>query len=378
MSGSGWRGRGWGPPGGRGRGQPPWWPQGEPWPPTRRPPWGRIGRRFMWRFAGFIAAAFLLLAVALTVGALLVGTAVGLLHAPHLVRFVAIAALILFVILIIRASRQFRGMAVNLGDIVDAAGRIEAGDYGVQVAERGPRELRTLARAFNAMSVRLAAADRNRRAVVADLTHELRTPLAIIRGQAEGIGDGVYPGDQAHVTPILDAAATLETLVDALGTMTLADVGGLKLNREAVDVPVLVTSSLAAFQSAADAAGVRLIADVGPDLPAVDADPARIRGVLGNLLSNAIRYTPSGGTVTASVRRSGSSVAFAVRDTGPGIPAELRPQIFERFVKGPGSPGSGLGLAIAKDVVSAHGGTIEATSEPGQGTEVRFTLPVVQ
>ena len=332
----------------------------------------------MWRFAGFIAAAFLLVAVALTVGALLVGTAVGLLHAPHLVRFVAIAALILFVILIIRASRQFRGMAVNLGDIVDAAGRIEAGDYGVQVAERGPRELRTLARAFNAMSVRLAAADRNRRAVVADLTHELRTPLAIIRGQAEGIGDGLYPGDQAHVTPILDAAATLETLVDALGTMTLADVGGLKLNREAVDVPVLVTSSLAAFQSAADAAGVRLIADVEPDLPAVDADPARIRGVLGNLLSNAIRYTPSGGTVTASVRRSGSNVVFALRDTGPGIPAELRPQIFERFVKGPGSPGSGLGLAIAKDVVSAHGGTIEATSEPGQGTEVRFTLPVVQ
>src|SRR2546423_7495290 len=122
MSGSGWRGRGWGPPGRRGRGQPPWWPQGEPWPPTR-PPWARIGRRFMWRFAGFIAAAFLLLAVALTIGALLVGTAVGLLHAPHPVRFVAIAALILFVILVIRGGRRLRGMAVNLGDIVDAAGR---------------------------------------------------------------------------------------------------------------------------------------------------------------------------------------------------------------------------------------------------------------
>src|SRR5437870_6864588 len=378
MSGSGWRGRGWGPPGGCGRRQPPWWPQGEPWQPTRRPPWGRIGRRFMWRFAGFIAAAFLLVAVALTVGALLVGTAVGLLHAPHLVRFVAIAALILFVILIIRASRQFRGMAVNLGDIVDAAGRVEAGEYGVQVAERGPRELQTLARAFNAMSTRLATADRNRRAFVADLTHELRTPLAIIRGQAEGIGDGVYPGDQAHVTPILDAAATLETLVDALGTMTLADVGGLKLNREAVDVPVLVTSSLAAFQSAADAAGVRLIADLEADLPAIDADPARIRGVLGNLLSNAIRYSPSGGTVTASARRSGERVTFGIRDTGQGIPTELRSRIFDRFVKGPGSPGSGLGLAIAKDVVTAHGGTIEAISDLGKGTEVRFTLPVAR
>lgn len=269
-------------------------------------------------------------------------------------------------------------MAVNLGEIVDAAGRIEAGDFGVQVAERGPRELRTLARAFNAMSLRLAAADRNRRAFVADLTHELRTPLAVIRGQAEGIGDGLYPGDQAHVTPILDATASLETLVDALGTMTLADVGSLTLKREAVDVPVLVTSSLAAFQSAADAAGVRLIADLEPDLPAIDADPARIRGVLGNLLSNAIRYTPSGGTVTASARRSGDSVVFGVRDTGQGIPDELRPRIFERFVKGPGSPGSGLGLAIAKDVVSAHGGTIEAISDPGKGTEIRFTLPVAR
>ena len=378
MSPRDWRGRGWGPPAWRGRGQPPWWPEGQPWPPAGRPPWRRIGRRFLWRFAGFMAAGFLLLAVVLTVGVLLVGTAVGLIEAPPVVRLLAIAALVLFVFVVVRGGRRFQRMALNFGEIVDAAGRIEAGEYGVQVAERGPRELRTLARAFNAMSTRLATADRNRRAFVADLTHELRSPLAIIRGQAEGIGDGVYPGDQAHVTPILDATATLETLVDALGTMTLADVGSLKLKREAVDVPVLVTSSLAAFQSAADAAGVRLIADLEPELPAIDADPARIRGVLGNLLSNAIRYTPSEGTVTASARRSGDSVVFAVRDTGQGIPAELRPRIFERFVKGHGSPGSGLGLAIAKDVVSAHGGTIEAISDPGKGTEIRFTLLVAR
>jgi two-component system sensor histidine kinase BaeS len=378
MSPRDWRGRGWGPPGWRGRGQPPWWPEGQPWPPAGRPPWPRVGRRFLWRVAGFMAAAFLLLAVVLTIGVLLVGTAVGLIGAEPPLRFLAIAALLLFVLVIARGGRRFQRMAVNLGEIVEAAGRIEAGEYGVQVAERGPRELRTLARAFNAMSERLAAADRNRRAFVADLTHELRTPLAIIRGQAEGIGDGVYPGDEAHVTPILDAAATLDALVDALATMTLADVGSLKLKREAVDVPVLVTSSLAAFQSAADAAGVRLIADLEPDLPAIDADPARIRGVLGNLLSNAIRYTPSAGTVTVSARRSGDTVVFAVRDTGKGIPEELRPRIFERFVKGPGSPGSGLGLAIAKDVVSAHGGTIEAISDPGKGTEIRFTLPVAQ
>jgi len=337
-----------------------------------------MGRRFVWRIAGFIAAAFLLIAVMLTIGVVLAGTAVGLIAAPHGVRFLAIAALLVLVIVILRGSRRFQRMAVNLGEIVDAAGRIEAGDYGVQVAERGPRELQTLARAFNAMSTRLATADRNRRTFVADLTHELRTPLAIIRGQAEGIGDGVYPGDQAHVTPILDAKASLDSLVDALATMTLADVGSLTLKREAVDVPVLVTSSLAAFQSVADAAGVRLVADLEADLPAIDADPARIRGVLGNLLSNAIRYSPSGGTVTASARRLGETVAFGIRDTGPGIPSELRPRIFDRFVKGPGSPGSGLGLAIAKDVVTAHGGTIEAISDPGKGTEIRFTLPVAR
>src|SRR2546428_3081867 len=378
MSPSGWRGGGWGRPGSRGRSRPPWWPEDQPWPPAGGPPWRRMGRRFVWRIAGFIAAAFLLIAVMLTIGVVLAGTALGLIEAPHGVRFLAIAALLVLVIVILRGSRRFQRMAVNLGEIVDAAGRIEAGDYGVQVAERGPRELQTLARAFNAMSTRLATADRNRRAFVADLTHELRTPLAIIPWQAAGIRDGVHTGEQVHVTPILDAAASLDSLVDALATMTLADVGSLTLKREAVDVPVLVTSSLAAFQSAADAAGVRVVADLEPDLPAIDADPARIRGVLGNLLSNAIRYTPSGGTVTASARRSGESVAFGIRDTGQGIPSELRPRIFERFVKGPGSPGSGLGLAIAKDIVSAHGGTIEAISDPGNGTEIRFTLRVAR
>jgi two-component system sensor histidine kinase BaeS len=330
----------------------------------------------MWRIAGFIAAAFLFGVIAISLGVVLVAVAVGVIEEQPLVRLLAIGALALFVLVIGRGARSFRRVAVNVGELVQAAGQIEAGDYGVQVAERGPREVRALARAFNAMSARLAATDRSRRAFVADLTHEFRTPLAIIRGQAEGIGDGIYRGDAAHVGPILDATQSLETLVEALGTMTLADVGSLKLNLEPVDLAVLVNSSLAAFQSAADAANVRLVADLPNDLPSVNADPARIRGVLGNLLSNAIRHTPAGGSITISARRSGDIVTMSVRDTGEGIPEELRPRIFERFVKGAGSPGSGLGLAIAKDVVTAHGGTIEALSEVGKGTEVRFTLPI--
>jgi len=323
-----------------------------------------------------MVAAFLLIAVVLTIGFTLVGTAVGLIAAPPPVRILAIAALVLFLFLVVRGGRRFRRVAVNISELVDAAGRIEAGEYGVQVAEHGPREVRSFARAFNAMSARLAATDRGRRAFVADLAHEFRTPLAIIRGQAEGIGDGVYPGDPSHVAPILDATESLETLVEALRTMTLADVGSLQLKREAVDVAVLVNSSLSAFQSMANAAKVRLLAEVAPDMPAVDADPARIRGVLANLLSNAIRHTPAGGTITVGARRSGDVVTLNVRDSGQGIPPELRPRVFERFVKAPGSPGAGLGLAIAKDVVMAHGGTIELTSEVGQGTDVRFTLPI--
>jgi len=378
MSGRGWGGRRWSGGGWRGPGPPPWWPEGEGWPPARRPPWGRPGRRFMWRIAGFMAAAFLLIAVVLTIGVVLVGTAVGLIAAPPLVRFLAIAALVLFVLLVIRGGRRFRRIALNVSELVDAAGRIEAGEYGVQVAERGPREVRTFARAFNAMSARLAATERDRHAFVADLAHEFRTPLAIIRGQAEGIGDGVYPGDPPHLAPILDATESLETLVEALRTMTLADVGSLRLHREAVDVAVLVNSSVSAFQSIADADGVQLVAEVAPDLPAIDADPARIRSGLANLLSNAIRYTPAGGTSAVSARRAGDLIAIAVRDTGEGIPDELRPRVFERFVKAPGSPGAGLGLAIAKDIVVAHGGTIDLTSEVGKGTEVRFTLPIAR
>jgi len=158
--------------------------------------------------------------------------------------------------------------------------------------------------------------------------------------------------------------------------MTLADVGSLRLHREPVEVGVLVNSSLAAFQSLADGGGVRLTAEIAPDTPAIDADPVRIRSVLANLLSNAIRHTPAGGSVSVSARSSGGTVSIEVRDTGEGIPEEVRSRVFERFVKGAGSPGAGLGLAIAKDIVTAHGGSIDLTSELGKGTEVRVTLPI--
>ena len=316
------------------------------------------------------------MAILLSTGVVLVATAVGLIPSAPLVRVIAGAALLAFFGIVIFGLRRFQRIAVDMGELVDAAERIEAGDYGVQVSERGPREARTLIRTFNAMSARLAIADRNRRAFVADLTHELRTPLAIIRGQAEAIGDGVYPGDDAHVRPILDAAQTLETLVEALPTLTLADVGGLQLHREQVDVGVLIGSSVASFQAMADGTGVHLKSEIPPGLATLNADPVRLRSVLLNLLSNAIRHTAPGGLVEVFARGDSSRITIGVRDNGEGIPPDLRRRVFDRFVKGSRSPGAGLGLAISKDIVAAHGGTIALDSEPGKGTEVQFTLPV--
>ena len=256
-----------------------------------------------------------------------------------------------------------------------ATRRIEAGDYSTRMSERGPREVARVARAFNQMSARLEAADAQRRSVLADVAHELRTPLSIIRGQTEGIADGVYPGDPAHVAPILEAARTMETLVEDLRTMVLTDARALPLAREEVDLAVLVNETMATFAGPAEAAGVRQRVELAADLPTVEVDPGRLRSVIGNLLANAIHHTPAGGSVTVEAARAADGVEITVRDTGEGIPEDLAPRVFDRFVRGPTSSGSGLGLAITKDLVEAHGGTVTLESAPGAGTTVRIRLP---
>jgi two-component system, OmpR family, sensor histidine kinase BaeS len=262
-----------------------------------------------------------------------------------------------------------------VGALIEGAHRIEAGDYSARVPVRGPADLRSLARAINDMSSRLEAEETRRRSVVADIAHELRTPLTIIRGQAEAITDGIYPADAEHMAPIVTATESLEMLVNDLSTLTLLEGGTLRLHREPIDVDVLVNETLDAFRPEATTAGVRLAEAVDPGVPPLDADPARIRGVLGNLVSNALSHTPRGGSISVEGTIAGSSVRLTVRDDGEGIPADLLPRVFDRFVKGPASTGSGLGLAIVRDVVEAHGGSVTATSTAGQGTVISVTLP---
>ncbi|HLQ14578.1 MAG TPA: ATP-binding protein [Candidatus Eisenbacteria bacterium] len=307
--------------------------------------------------------------------AVLTGVVVGGLVAQLGPWPVALAAFVFLFLVVVVGFGGLRRMTRPMSNLVEAAGRIEAGDYSAQVPETGPRELRSVARAFNAMSARLKASDEQRRSVLADVAHELRTPLTVIRGQAEAIADGVYPGDAAHLAPILDATQTLDRLVEDLRTLVLTDAGSLALQKEPTDLGALAVEMVDSFSVQAEAAGVALRSDIANNLPSVVVDPARIRGVIGNLLSNAIRHTPAGGSVTVGVSASGDDVVITVADSGEGIPPELLPHVFERFVKGAGSSGSGLGLAIVHDVVSAHGGNVEVESKAGSGTRVRLTLP---
>jgi len=320
------------------------------------------------RWIGCLVVAALVFAA--VVGGV-IGAFIGRLGAwPVLV--VGFVMVLVFAVVITGGMRR---MTRPMDRVIDATRRIEAGDYSATVPEWGPRELRSVARAFNSMAARLKTIDEQRRSFLADVTHELRTPLSVIRGQAEAIADGVYPGDTAHLAPILDATQTLDRLVEDLRTMVLTDAGSLILRQEQVDVGALVKDTVEPFRAQAESAGVSLAGDFAPDLPPLELDAARIRSAIGNLIANAIRHTPAGGSVKVAATLSGDRVVIAVNDTGEGIPATLLPHVFERFVKGPGSSGSGLGLAIAHDIIVAHEGTLEIESAPGVGTTVRASLP---
>jgi two-component system, OmpR family, sensor histidine kinase BaeS len=305
----------------------------------------------------------------------LVLSAVGVVGSAPFARIISAAGLLLGIVAIVRAVVWLRRLAVPGERLVEAAGRIESGDYSARVPVRGPRELRAVARAINSMSARLEADEVRRRSVLADVAHELRTPLTIIRGQAEGIADGVYPAQPQQMAPILAATRTLEKLVDDLRTFALADAGSLRLEREQVDVAVLVHETVEAFRPAAAAAGVALVEDMKSDVPVVEGDSARLNSVVANLVSNALRHTPRGGTVRVAGRGGHGGVRITVADDGEGIPPDLLPRVFERFVKGRSSPGSGLGLAIVREIVEAHGGAVIIDSVAGRGTEVHVTLP---
>jgi len=345
------------------------------WPPAdaeRAEYWRRTRGGFMWRIGCFFVFMVVVLASVVALLVWLISNAVGG-SQPW-----AAAILIgLFVLIVLgMAGRAVRRAAAPVGDLIEASGRVEAGDFSARVPEEGPREVRSLARAFNSMSARLEEMEAHRQSTLADVSHELRTPLTVIQGNIEALLDGVYPADAEHLEPILEEARVMERLIEDLRTLTLVEAGSLVLHREPTDLEALLPEVAAGYRSQAEQAGIQLTITVGEGAPTLELDPARIREVVANLLTNALRHTPRGGIVDLTARLDDLAVLVTVRDTGSGMSAEALDRIFDRFYRSPDSPGSGLGLSIARDLVQAHGGTMTATSELAHGTTIRFSLPL--
>lgn len=275
-----------------------------------------------------------------------------------------------------------RRISQPLADLTAATQAIAAGDLGVRVSSRYSGEAGELIGAFNQMAEDLARADELRRNLTADVAHELRTPLSVVRAKLEGVIDGVYPATPEHLEPVVETVNLLTQLVEDLHLLALVEAKQLAPEKQPVDIGDVLRDARVNFSPQASDRAVTLALDLPPALPVAMVDRRRITQVLGNLLSNALRYTPAGGRVTISAAETeDGGVEISVADTGPGIPPEDIPFVFERFWRGDKSRsrvggGSGLGLAIAKQLVEMHGGTIRVESTQGKGATFRLTLPV--
>jgi two-component system OmpR family sensor kinase len=271
-----------------------------------------------------------------------------------------------------------------LRELIQATQAIAAGDLEQRVAVRGRDEMAQLSRAFNQMAAELARNEELRRRMIADIAHELRTPISVIRGQLEAILDGVFPADAEHVAPIHERTILLGRLVEDLRTLALAEAGRLQLYRQEVEPGELVRQAVVGFTPLAQMDNLALEDEIAPDLPAIQADADRLAQVLTNLLSNALRHTPPGGRIIVRAEPiGGQAVRFSVADSGPGLTPDEMEHVFDRFWRADESRardrgGAGLGLAIARQLVEAHGGRIWVESEPGQRATFYFEIPLGQ
>jgi len=247
------------------------------------------------------------------------------------------------------------------------------------VPVRGKDEIAQLATSFNRMATSLQASREQQRTMVAGIAHELRTPLANIRGYLEALKDGVLKPDQALFLSLHEEAMLQQRLIDDLQELAQAESGTMLYHRASLDVAELLSMSRTAHTAAAESRGITLEVYVY-QRPTVDGDADRLRQVVGNLVTNALRATPRGGTVRLRATGSGDEVTIAVSDTGHGIAKADLPHVFDRFwradnARSRATGGSGLGLAIAREIVAAHGGTIAVESEVGVGTTFTVRLP---
>lgn len=288
---------------------------------------------------------------------------------------IAIALLLIFFL-----SRRITS---PIGALAKAARRLGRGDLSQRVQLRGEGEVSALAQAFNSMAAELEHAEQLRRNLVADVAHELRTPLSNIKGYLEAIRDGVIKPDAATIRSLNEEAALLSGLVNELQELSIVEAGELKLVYQAEDMTNLIKQAVTPWQPQLAAKEISLSLDLPDNLPLAYIDWQRVQQVLQNLLENAVAHTGRGGTITVAAAKQGDWVEVSVSDTGEGIPAEDLPNIFERFYRvdrsrARATGGSGLGLTIARRLVEAHGGKITVKSKLGKGSRFSFTLPIAE
>jgi signal transduction histidine kinase len=294
-----------------------------------------------------------------------------------------VAALISSAIALLLSRWLARGMTQPLRDMAKAARKMETGDYSQRVFTRSRDEVGQLAEAFNTMSAELEQLEQLRRDLVANVSHELKTPIAALRAHLENLLDGVERPDPETLEVMLAQSERLGRLVNQLLDLSRFESGDVPLRREPMELAPLVAEVLSEIDVARSGRGVTVESDLPADLPAVLADRERIHQVLYNLLDNAVRFTPPGGRVDVRASRVDGHCEVRVVDTGVGIERQHLPRLFERFyrvdqARSREDGGTGIGLAIARWVVEAHGGRIRVESRPGKGSTFMFDLPVAQ
>ncbi len=311
----------------------------------------------------------------------LTSTVTGLIRSINI--FLLWGALLAVIIALIITFFISRRITSPIQALTNSARRLGKGDFSQRVTIKSKDEVGELAQTFNLMAGNLEHTEKLRSNMVADVAHELRTPLSNVSGYLEAIRDEVVKPDKATIASLSEEVALLTRLVEDLQELTLADAGELKMVRQPEDIAQLIAQSVTVIQPKIDSKGLTISTDVQDKLPPINIDYYRIGQVLRNLLENAYKHTASGGKIAVIAHQENKLVKISVTDTGEGIPPEDLPNMFERFYRVDKSRaraggGSGLGLTIVKRLVEAHGGSVAVESKLGKGSTLTFTLPLDQ
>lgn len=322
------------------------------------------------RFVGFI----LILIVGLSaLGALLASVLGSVDPGAAVIAVLLIMGIVGAIALLLSAF--IRRTVLPIRGLISAAGAVADGDYSARAQPTSSAVIQPVVKSFNDMAGQLEAADAQRRQLLADLGHELRTPLTVVRGEIEAMIDGVHAADAEHLELLLHEVTVMERLLADLRTLSLAESGALALHPEPTDVSGIVADVADAYRRVAGQADVIVETELDTSLDDQWVDPVRLREVVTNLLVNALNAMPDGGRVILRTQRIAGGVAIEVADSGHGFSEVDLGVAFDRFHKGPSSTGSGLGLTISRDLVQAHGGTIDIVTSDSSGTLVRIELP---